>query len=84
MIVHRIFVRNINYDATPEEFRAFVAAIGPILDLRLPIDRESGKLRGIAFADFSSEADAEAMIDALNKKRFRRRRLFAELELEER
>ena len=47
----RLFVGNLPYDVTEAELRAHCTAIGPLASLALPMDRDTGKLRGFAFVE---------------------------------
>ena len=54
-----LFVGNLPYNATEGELRELFSAVGALLNVYLPTDRESGKLRGFAFIEFSERAHAE-------------------------
>lgn len=71
----RLFVGNLAYDATEAELREHFAAVGPLSYIYLPTDRETGKLRGFAFIEFSERADAEEAIRRLNHQEFKGRQL---------
>ena len=43
-----------------------MAPAGTILDVALPTDRESGRPRGFAFVEYSSDAEAAAAIEKFN------------------
>src|SRR2546428_13057531 len=55
----RLFVGNLPYDVTEAELRAHFAAIGPPPYPPLPMHRDTGKPRGVAFGEFSARAHAE-------------------------
>jgi RNA recognition motif-containing protein len=71
----RIFVGNLNYDTTKEELGAVLAAAGNIVDLHLPADRETGRPRGFAFVEFSTEAEAAEAVRRFNQLEVRGRKL---------
>ena len=54
----RLFVGNLSYDVTEAELRAHFTAIGPLSTLALPTDRDTGKPRGFAFVEMSTDEEA--------------------------
>jgi RNA recognition motif-containing protein len=71
----RLFIGNLAYDVTEAELRAHCAALGPLMSLALPLDRDTGKPRGFAFVEFRERADAEDAIRRLNNQLFKGRPL---------
>jgi RNA recognition motif-containing protein len=71
----RLFIGNLPYDVTEAELRAHFAAVGPLVSLALPTDRDTGKPRGFAFVEFRERADAEQAIRHLNDQAFKGRPL---------
>jgi RNA recognition motif-containing protein len=71
----RLFVGNLAYDVTEAELREFFSAAGTPLSIRMPTDRETGKLRGFAFVEFSDAAQAEEAIRRFNQQVFKGRPL---------
>lgn len=71
----RLFIGNLSYDVTEAELRAHFAALGPLVSLALPMDRDTGKPRGFAFVEFRERADAEEAIRRLNNQMFKGRPL---------
>lgn len=61
-----IYVGNLSYDVTEEDLRSVFAEYGTVRRVTLPRDRETGRLRGFAFIDLSSETEEQAAIDALD------------------
>lgn len=63
----RYFVGNAPYRARMEDFKAFFASIGEILELKLEIDRESGRRKGFCFVELrlwpGIGADAWGLVD---------------------
>lgn len=45
-----------------EELRDVFARYGPVLDVHLPSDRDTGKVRGFAFVTFQDSRDADAAL----------------------
>jgi len=52
-----------------------LSAAGQIVDVYLPIDRVTGRPRGFAFVEFSSEAEAEKAIQQFNDYELNGRKL---------
>lgn len=71
----RLFVGNLSYEATEAELRQHFGAIGPVSYCYLPTDRETGRPRGFAFVEFSSDEHAHEAISRLNNQPFRGRPL---------
>jgi RNA recognition motif-containing protein len=68
-----LFVGNLPYNATEGELRELFSEVGPLVNVYLPTDRESGKLRGFAFVDFRERAHAEEAIRRFNQQLFKGR-----------
>jgi len=71
----RLFVGNLPYDTSESEIREFFAQIGPLSFVSLPVDRETGKLRGFAFVEYPDRNDAESAIRRFDGQSFKGRRL---------
>lgn len=69
----RLFVGNLPYDATEAELREHFSAVGRVSYLSLPTDRESGRVRGFAFVEFSDGAQAEEAIRRFHNQNFKGR-----------
>jgi RNA recognition motif-containing protein len=61
-----IYVGNLSYQVTQEDLNAVFADYGTVKRIQLPVDRETGRLRGFGFVEMSSEAEEAAAIDALD------------------
>ena len=62
----KVFVGNLDFKTTRDEVQTLFSQIGPIRDVFLPTDRESGRPRGFAFVEFESEEDAQKAIERFN------------------
>lgn len=62
----KVFVGNLDFNTTKEEVQALFSQIGELRDVFLPVDRESGRKRGFAFVEFSSDEDAAKAIEKFN------------------
>lgn len=61
-----IYVGNLSYRATEEDLRSVFADYGTIERIVLPMDRETGRMRGFAFVDMTEDAQEDAAITELD------------------
>ena len=61
-----VYVGNLSYDVTREDLNAVFAEYGTVKRVTLPTDRETGRVRGFAFVDLSTEEEEDAAIEALD------------------
>jgi RNA recognition motif-containing protein len=61
-----IYVGNLSYRATEEDLRTVFAEYGTIKRIVLPMDRETGRMRGFAFVDMGEDAQEESAIAELD------------------
>ena len=61
-----IYVGNLSYDASSDDINAVFAEYGTVQRVHLPTDRETGRPRGFAFVEMSSEDEETAAIEALD------------------
>jgi cold-inducible RNA-binding protein len=66
----KIFVGNLNFQATEQELQDFLAPYGVIQEVFMPKDRETGRPRGFAFVTFEDDAAAKKALEDLNGKEF--------------
>jgi len=71
----RLFVGNLPYDATEVELTDHFAQAGPVSRVFIPLDRETGRVRGFAFIEFPDPAHAAQAIQLLNQQPFKDRPL---------
>lgn len=62
----KLYIGNLSYDSTESDLREFLAAYEPIVDLHMPLDRETGRQRGFAFVTLSSREMGEAAVAQLD------------------
>jgi cold-inducible RNA-binding protein len=62
----KVFVGNLDFNTTKAEVQSLFSQIGEIRDVFLPMDRESGRPRGFAFVEFTSDEDAAKAIEKFN------------------
>ena len=61
-----IFVGNLNYTATAEDLTGFFSQKWEVTSVSIPIDRETGRGRGIAFVNLASPAQEDEAIETAN------------------
>ncbi|MGD1857076.1 MAG: RNA recognition motif domain-containing protein [Leptolyngbyaceae cyanobacterium] len=61
-----IYVGNLSYDATKEDVTEVFTEYGTVKSTHLPTDRETGRPRGFAFVEMSSDDEETAAIEALD------------------
>jgi cold-inducible RNA-binding protein len=69
----RLFVGNLSYDVTESELRELFSQAGTVTQVRIPLDRETGRPRGFAFLDLEDRAQANEAINRLNQQMFKGR-----------
>ena len=61
-ISSKVFVGNLSFDTTKDELQSVFAEVGEIMDVVLPTDRATGRPRGFAFVEYSSDDSAATAI----------------------
>jgi RNA recognition motif-containing protein len=62
----KVFVGNLDFNTSRNEVQTLFSQVGPIRDVFLPTDRDSGRPRGFAFVEFESDEDAQKAIERFN------------------
>jgi RNA recognition motif-containing protein len=62
----RLYVGNLSYNTTELTLRDAFAPIGTVTDAKIVTDRETGRPRGFAFVEMSSDQEAQQGIQQLN------------------
>ena len=62
----RLYVGNLSYDTTELELREVFGAHGTVTDAKVVTDRETGRPRGFAFVEMSSDQEASEAIAQLS------------------
>jgi|SRR5690349_16347994 len=63
---NRLFVGNLSFNTTEEALRDAFSAFGEIVDLKLVLDRDTGRSRGFAFVELATNESANAAIEKMN------------------
>ncbi len=61
-----VYVGNLSYEVTQDELTNIFVEYGTVNRVQLPVDRETGRMRGFAFVEMGTEAEETAAIDALD------------------
>ena len=61
-----IFVGNLSFKASEEDLRLVFSEYGTVKQIKIPVDRETGRKRGFAFVELENEADEQKAIEELD------------------
>ena len=61
-----IYVGNLSFQATEEDVKEVFEEYGTVNRVSLPVDRETGRMRGFAFIEMSDEANEDRAISELD------------------
>jgi RNA recognition motif-containing protein len=62
----KLYVGNLSYTTDETQLQALFATAGTVDTVSVVRDRETGRARGFAFVEMSSDAEAQAAISQLN------------------
>ena len=68
-----IYVGNLVFDVSEEDLKEAFEPFGEITEVRLIMDKYSGKSKGFAFIEMPSKEEAEKAIEEMNGKEFKGR-----------
>ncbi|MBX7067634.1 MAG: RNA-binding protein [Parachlamydiales bacterium] len=66
----KLYVGNLNFDATEDQVRELFGSFGEVQEVKIVMDRFSGRSRGFAFVRMTSTEDAGKAKDSLNGQPF--------------
>jgi RNA recognition motif-containing protein len=61
-----IYVGNLVYNVTTDDLQEVFAEYGTVSRVHLPVDRETGKMRGFGFVEMSSDDEEAIAIETLD------------------
>ncbi|ABW27038.1 MULTISPECIES: RNA-binding protein [Acaryochloris] len=61
-----IYIGNLSYQATENDVREVFNEYGTVKRVVLPVDRETGRMRGFAFVEMTEDNDEETAIADLD------------------
>jgi RNA recognition motif-containing protein len=67
-MTQKVYVGNLSYNTTEGTLRTLFAEYGEIESVNLITDRDTGRPKGFAFVEMSTEQSAQAAISGLNGK----------------
>jgi len=62
----KLYIGNLPFETSETELREFLAEYEPIVDLHMPLDRDTGRPRGFAFVTLSSREIGEKAVENLD------------------
>ncbi len=66
----KLYVGNLNFDATEDQVRELFGSFGEVQEVKIVMDRFSGRSRGFAFVRMATADDAGKAKEALNGQPF--------------
>lgn len=61
-----IYIGNLSYSVTEDDLTTTFSEYGEVKRVQVPTDRETGRVRGFAFVEMSSDDEETAAIEALD------------------
>ncbi len=61
-----VYIGNLSYEVTEDDLSAVFAEYGAVKQVKLPVDRESGRKRGFGFVEMQDEANEDKAIEELD------------------
>ena len=65
---NKLFVGGVAWATTEEGLKEFFSQVGNVVEVKIIIDKMTGKSRGFAFVTMETEEEAEKAINELNGK----------------
>ncbi len=62
-----IYVGNLPFSVSEEQLKEMFAAHGTVNEVRMVVDRQTGRSRGFGFVEMANEDEATAAIEAMNE-----------------
>lgn len=62
----KIYVGNLSYSMNDESLSELFSQFGQVASARIVMDRDSGRSKGFAFVEMSTDSEASAAIEKLN------------------
>lgn len=71
----KLYVGNLNFDVRDTDLEDLFSQHGAVQSAQVITDRDTGRSKGFGFVEMSSDAEAQAAIEALNGREFLGRNL---------
>jgi cold-inducible RNA-binding protein len=65
-VAKKLYVGNLPYNTSESDLRQMFEEHGTVESAQIIMDRETGRSKGFAFVEMSTDQEAQAAIDALN------------------
>src|SRR5579863_8414664 len=75
----KLYVGNLNFEASEDQVRELFGTYGEVQEVKIVMDRFTGRSRGFAFVRFDSADSAAKAKDALNGQPFQGKTLVIDL-----
>lgn len=75
IIIMKLYVGNLSYQATEQELKDLFSSYGEISSVNIVKDKFTGRAKGFAFVEMENDANAENAISSLNETEFKQRKL---------
>ena len=62
----KLYAGNLSYSTTDAELEEFFSQVGPVVEVTVIFDRETGRSKGFGFVQMADEASAQAAVERLN------------------
>lgn len=66
----KVYVANLPLQATEAEIRDFFSKAGSVMSVKIVKDRQTGRPRGIAFVEMSTQWEGRKAVSMLNRQDF--------------
>jgi cold-inducible RNA-binding protein len=67
-VAKKLYVGKLSYNTTDSDLRTMFEEFGSVESVQVIMDRDTGRSKGFAFVEMSSDQEAQAAISALNGK----------------
>lgn len=67
-MTNKVYVGNLSFDTTEDSLKELFAQAGTVTSASIVMDKFSGRSKGFAFVEMSSEEEAKKAIETLNGK----------------
>ncbi len=72
----KLYIGNLEFGVTESDLKGFIESKGlTVKEVRVITDKFSGRSKGFGFAEFDTEEQAQAAIDALNEQELNGRKM---------
>ena len=71
----KLYIGGLPYSTSQEALASLFSEVGTVESARIITDRETGRSKGFAFVEMSSDSEAQAAIEKFNGQNFEGRRL---------